>query len=60
MKLSDFKSESEEIKSWGKHSIPDYWEDLTESDESFKGPKLTPVTMKFDPLVLKNIIALLE
>ncbi len=55
MKLPDFKSESEEIKFWEKHSIADYWEDLKESDESFKRPKLTPVTMKFDPLVLKKI-----
>jgi hypothetical protein len=42
MKLPDFKSESEEIKFWEKHSIADYWEDLKESDESFKRPKLTP------------------
>ncbi len=54
MKLPDFKSESEEIKFWGKHSIADYWEDLKEYDESFKRPKLTPVTMKFDPLVFKK------
>ena len=54
MKLPDFKSESEEIKFWEKHSIAEYWEDLKESDESFKRPKLTPVTMKFDPLVVND------
>ncbi len=35
MKLPDFKSESEEIKFWEKHSIADYWEDLKESDSCF-------------------------
>ena len=55
MILPDFKSEGEEIKFWEKHSIADYWEDLKELDESFKRPKLTPVTLKFDPLVLKKI-----
>ena len=55
MKLPDFKSESEEIKFWEKHSISNYWTDLKESDDSFKRPKLTPVTIKFDPLVLKKI-----
>lgn len=55
MKLPDFISDSEEIKFWEKHSIADYWEDLKESDDRFKRPKLTPVTIKFDPLVLKKI-----
>jgi hypothetical protein len=39
MRLPDFKSESEEIKFWEKHPIADYWEDLQDSDESFKRPK---------------------
>ena len=55
MKFPDFKSEEQEINFWKKHSIADYWEDLKESDDSFKRPKLTPVTLKFDPLVLKKI-----
>ena len=55
MKLPDFKSEKEERNFWEKHSIADYWEDLKESDDMFKRPKLTPVTIKFDPLVLKKI-----
>jgi predicted DNA binding CopG/RHH family protein len=55
MKLPDFITEKDEIEFWGKHSIADYWEDLKESDDTFKRPKLTPVTIKFDPLVLKKI-----
>lgn len=55
MKLRDFKTEKGEIQFWEKHSIADYWEDLKESEDTFKRPKLTPVTIKFDPLVLKKI-----
>ena len=55
MKLPDFKTEKEERKFWGKHSVADYWEDLKESDDTFKRPKLTPITVKIDPLVLKKI-----
>ena len=55
MKLPTFKTEKEEIRFWEKHSIADYWEDLKESDDTFKRPKLAPVTIKFDPLVLKKI-----
>jgi hypothetical protein len=29
--------------------------DLPESDDAFKKPRLTPVTIKFGPLVLKKI-----
>ena len=50
MKLPDFKTEEEEIKFWQKHSIGSYWADLKESDDTFKRPKLKPVTIKFDPL----------
>jgi len=55
MKLPDFKTEDEERQFWTKHSIADYWEDLKESDDIFKRPKLRAVTLKFDPLVLKKI-----
>jgi len=54
MKLPDFNTEDEEIKFWKKHSISNYWEDLKETEDAFKRPKLTPVTIKFDPLVLKK------
>jgi predicted DNA binding CopG/RHH family protein len=54
-KLPDFKSEEEERKFWPKHSIVNYWDDLSECKDSFKRPKLTPVTLKFDPLILKKI-----
>jgi len=55
MKLPDFKSEEEERSFWNKQSIADYWEDLTDTDDTFKRLKLTPVTLKFDPLLLKKI-----
>ncbi len=55
MKLPDFKTEEEELKFWEKHSISNYWEDLIEAEDTFKRPKLTPVTIKFDPLILKKI-----
>ena len=55
MKLPDLKSEEDEKKFWEKHSIADYWADLPESGDTYKRPKLTPVTLKFDPLVLKKI-----
>jgi len=54
-KLPTFKTQEEEIKFWGKHSISEYWEELEESDDTFKRPRLTPVTLKFDPLVLKKL-----
>jgi predicted DNA binding CopG/RHH family protein len=55
MKLPEFKTEAQERKFWEEHSIADYWKDLRESDDYFERPKLTPVTVKFDPLVLKKI-----
>jgi len=55
MKLPDFKKEEEEIRFWEEHSIGDYWKDLKEADDTFKRPKLTPVRLKFDPLVLKKV-----
>jgi predicted DNA binding CopG/RHH family protein len=54
-KLPEFKTQEEEIEFWEKHSITDYWEGLEESRDIFKRPKLTPVTLKFDPLVLNKI-----
>jgi len=55
VKLPDFKTEAQERKFWEEHSIGDYWKDLRESDDRFERPKLTPVTVKFDPLVLRKI-----
>jgi len=54
-KLPDFKDEKDEIKFWKKHTIADYWKDLEECNDVFKKPKLKPVTLKFDPLILKKI-----
>lgn len=53
-KIPKFKTEAEEIKFWEAHSIADYWDELEEGKDIFKRPKLTPVTLKFDPLVLKK------
>jgi predicted DNA binding CopG/RHH family protein len=54
-KLPEFKTQEEEIEFWENYSITDYWDGLEESRDIFKRPKLTPVTLKFDPLVLKKI-----
>jgi predicted DNA binding CopG/RHH family protein len=54
-KLPRFKSEEDEMNFWEKHSISDYWNDLKASDDAFKRPKLTPVTLRLDPLVLKKL-----
>ncbi len=54
-KIPEFKTEAEEIKFWEAHSIADYWDELEEGGDVFKRPKLTPITLKFDPLVLKKI-----
>lgn len=54
-KLPTFKTQEEEIRFWERHSISEYWEELEESTDTFKRPRLTPVTLKFDPLVLKKL-----
>ncbi len=54
MKLPDFKSESEEIKFWEKHSIADYWEDLKESDEISSRIKF--VKIHVNSWLLSNIL----
>jgi predicted DNA binding CopG/RHH family protein len=54
-KLPKFKTQEEEITFWEKHSIAEYWDELEESSDTFKRPKLMPVTLKFDPLVLKKL-----
>ena len=55
MKLLDIKTERGETEFWETHSIADYWGDLKESDDTFKRPTLTPVTIRFDPLAHKKI-----
>ncbi len=54
-KLPELKTEREEREFWKKHSISDYWDDLQKCSDTFKKPKLAPVTLKFDPIVLKKI-----
>lgn len=54
-KLPKFKNESEEREFWETHSISDYAAELEESDDTFKRPGLIPVSLKFDPLVLKKL-----
>ena len=55
MKLPDFKTAKEEIRFWDRHSNGDYWEDLSDSRDTFKRPKLKPVSIKVDPLVLQKV-----
>jgi vacuolar-type H+-ATPase subunit C/Vma6 len=54
-KLPKLKSDSEERKFWETHSISEYWDELEESDDSFKRPGLIPVSLKLDPIVLKKL-----
>ena len=54
-RMPRFRTQEEEIAFWEKHSIADYWDQLEEGKDFFKRPKLTPITLKFDPLVLKKI-----
>jgi len=54
-KIPEFKTEQEEIKFWESRSVADYWEELPECNDTFKRPKLKPVTLKFDPLAIKKI-----
>ena len=54
-RLPEFRTLEEEIEFWEKHSVADYWDELKESKDVLKRPRLTPVTLKFDPLVLKKI-----
>ena len=53
--LPNFRTREEEIAFWENRSIANYWDELEESRDMFKRPKLTPVTLKFDPLILKKI-----
>jgi predicted DNA binding CopG/RHH family protein len=55
MKTPGFKTEAQERQFWEKHSVADYWNDLLESEDTFERPKLTPVTVRFYPLVLRKI-----
>ena len=55
MKLPNFTTEAEEREIWENHPIGDYWKNLRESYDAFERPKLTPVKLKFHPLVLKKI-----
>ena len=54
-KLPTFRTREEEISFWEEHSISEYWGELEESTDTFERPRFTPVTLKFDPLVLKKL-----
>lgn len=54
-KIPEFKTEEEERAFWERHSIANYWDDLRESEDRFSRPRLKPVTLKLDPLVLKKL-----
>jgi predicted DNA binding CopG/RHH family protein len=53
--LPALKSEKAEREFWKTHSVADYWDDLQECSDTLKRPKLLPVTVKFDPILLKKI-----
>jgi len=52
--MPDNSPEQEDLKYWEKPSTAEYCDDLSECSDTFKRPKLKPVTLKFDPLCLKN------
>jgi predicted DNA binding CopG/RHH family protein len=54
-RIPKFKTPEQEIRFWERHSIAEYWGELEESPDTFRRPKLTPVTLKFDPLLLKKL-----
>jgi hypothetical protein len=54
-KIPKFKTAEEETRFWEKHSIAEFWGELDESQDTFQRPKLTPVTLKFDPILLKKL-----
>jgi predicted HicB family RNase H-like nuclease len=43
---------------WDTHSSADYWEDMEESDDTFKRPVLKPLSIKIDPNMFRKIKAM--
>ena len=54
-KIPEFETKEEEREFWTTHSTVDYWDDIEESDDSFKRPKLKSVSLKLDPGMLEKI-----
>lgn len=54
-KIPEFKTKKEEREFWATHSSADYWDDMEESDDTFKRPKLKSVSLKLDPGMLEKI-----
>lgn len=43
---------------WDTHSSAEFWEEMEESDETFKRPVLQPLSIKIDPNMLRKIKSL--
>jgi len=54
-KIPEFKTKKEERDFWATHSSADYWDDMEESDDTFKRPKLKSISLKLDPGMLEKI-----
>jgi predicted DNA binding CopG/RHH family protein len=54
-KLPEFKTKKEEREFWDSHSSADYWEDMEDSQDTFKRPKLKTISLKLDPSLLGRI-----
>ena len=53
--IPKFKNEDQEREFWATHSSADYWDDLEESRDTFKRPKLKSISLKLDPGLLERI-----
>ena len=54
-KIPEFKTKKEEREFWATHSSADYWDDMEESRDTFKRPKLKSISLKLDPGLLERI-----
>ena len=54
-KIPEFKSEKEEREFWAAHSSADYWDDMEDSQDTFKRPKLKSISLKIAPNTLEMI-----
>jgi predicted DNA binding CopG/RHH family protein len=50
-----FKSKKEEREFWESHSSSDYWEDMEESQDTFKRANMKSISLKIDPGLLNKI-----
>lgn len=55
MKVPRFRDEREMAEFFDTHSLADYIEDTERCDDVFIRPKLTPVSLKMDPNLIKKL-----